>query len=120
MAFAPGEFGKIAMRLWGGDALNVLSEELGINVRTLQRWRSGAAPVPAEIESRIRQQAESVSDNMIIDRVAAVCTVVRSKGAWESTLRAQLEKGWLFYQASYNQSEIVDEAMHRLVEDGED
>lgn len=36
-------------RLWGEDWIAPLSEVLSVNRRTVERWRSGAVPIPPDI-----------------------------------------------------------------------
>jgi hypothetical protein len=44
---APSLLASIGEALFGSDWVSVLAAALQVNRRTVQRWRSGAAPVPS-------------------------------------------------------------------------
>jgi len=92
MAFAQGEFSRIAHELLGGQSLDRLAEILEVNPRTVQRWMVDRQPVPPEIEELIRRQAAIVRE---ADPVAAIYNILigmLNESAWPQVAEIQARK----------------------------
>lgn len=57
---------SLASAIYGPEWVSPLARDLGINVRSLQRWLSGERQMPDDLLARpeLRQAAESAADSL--------------------------------------------------------
>ncbi|MCB8840235.1 hypothetical protein [Aurantimonas sp. VKM B-3413] len=65
---------QVCERLWGSDWIAPVSEVLHVNRRTVERWRSGANPMPPQLQEAIenlgRYSTVSRSYGAVLRRIA--------------------------------------------------
>lgn len=75
-------------KLWGRDWIAPLSEVLGVNRRTVERWRSGAVTIPSVVDNLICDAMENVRQPRVM---GAVFRMV-AKGARPDDIRETLDR----------------------------
>ncbi|GGD38310.1 hypothetical protein [Aureimonas glaciei] len=64
---------QVCQRLWGPDWVKPVSEVLGVNRKTIERWRDGITPIPDAIDEMFLVQQSTPDDRAygaILRRIA--------------------------------------------------